>query len=458
MLPQDRLLAGSAQVCITPPLGTQLAGDIGRRRPAETALDPLYARALFLQSGETQVCIVALDLLAVGDRYVHELRRRAEAQVGIPASCVMVHCSQTHAAPTLGHLNITEPTPHVPEGCDWIRGGDDCYIELALQGAVEAITHAKERLAPVSVGWASGVESRVAFNRRFVMRDGTATTNPGGASLADVLHVEGPIDPEVGLLCLTRDDLTLAGAVLHHTCHPTHGYPHRFVTADWPGLWAEAFSQSSSGQFSALTLNGCCGNVVHANHLDPAHPIDLETMLACLMETTEGLRRNLRHDDAATLATASRVVEVPLRRLDPADVAKAEALLTANPGPMWLDEAHSSVTWDWVYALSNLDLESVGRSRPTYSMEVQAIRIGDVALVGVPGEPFVEGQLQIKLQSPAKRTFVSHMTNGHAGYIPTPAALQRGGYETRTCNWSRLAPEALDAMVAAAREALEQLF
>ena len=458
MPPQDPLLAGSAQVCITPPLGTQLAGDIGRRRPAETVLDPRYARALSLRRGETQVCILALDLLSVGDTCVHELRRRAEAQAGIPAPCVMVHSSQTHAAPTLGHLNITEPTPHVPEGCDWIRGGDDGYIELALRGAVEAISQAKERLTPVSVGWAGGVESRVAFNRRFVMRDGTAKTHPGAADLANVLHVEGPTDPEVGLLCLTRDDLTLAGALLHHTCHPTHGYPHRFVTADWPGLWAEAFRRTGAGEFSALTLNGCCGNIAHVNHLDPAHPIGTDVMVSCLMETTEGLRRNLRHDGAATLATASRVVEVPLRRLDREDVAAAEALLQANPEPMWLDEAHTSVAWDWVYALSNLDLERTGRSRPTYPMEVQAIRIGDVALVGVPGEPFVEGQLQIKQQSPAKRTFVSHMSNGHAGYIPTPAALGRGGYETRTCNWSRLAPEALEAMVTAAREALELLF
>jgi len=89
---------------------------------------------------------------------------------------------------------------------------------------------------------------------------------------------------------------------------------------------------------------------------------------------------------------------------------------------------------------------------------VQAVRIADTAVVAIPGEPFVEGQLRIKRESPARHTFVAHMCNGFAGYIPTREVLARGGYETRTANWSKLAPDALDQIARQAVELLRELF
>jgi len=74
------------------------------------------------------------------------------------------------------------------------------------------------------------------------------------------------------------------------------------------------------------------------------------------------------------------------------------------------------------------------------------------------GEPFVEAQLRIKLESPAPYTFVAHFCNGYVGYVPTLDAFSRGGYETRTANWSKLQPEALETIVNSAIELLEKLF
>ena len=69
--------------------------------------------------------------------------------------------------------------------------------------------------------------------------------------------------------------------------------------------------------------------------------------------------------------------------------------------------------------------------------------ISATALASVPGEPFVEEQLRIKLASPAAFTFTAHMSSAYVGYIPTVQAFAHGGYETRTSIGSKLAPEAL---------------
>jgi hypothetical protein len=61
---------------------------------------------------------------------------------------------------------------------------------------------------------------------------------------------------------------------------------------------------------------------------------------------------------------------------------------------------------------------------PNWDYEIQAFRIGDFALVALDGTVFVEAQLRLKMESPAARTFVANMSNGYAGYVPTPRALE----------------------------------
>ena len=85
-------------------------------------------------------------------------------------------------------------------------------------------------------------------------------------------------------------------------------------------------------------------------------------------------------------------------------------------------------------------------------------QIGEIALLALTGEPFVEGQLRIKLGSPAPYTFVAHMSNGYVGYIPTSEAIKRGGYETDTSHWSKLAPQALDMIVEESVAVLDELY
>jgi neutral ceramidase len=451
------LRAGAAQVEITPPMSTQIAGDIGRRRPAELLVDPLYAKALVLEAGERKVCILSLDLAGMAGGYAQQVREGIGGSCGIDPRAVMVHSTQSHAAPALGHSAVTAATPHIPPELSWLRGSDDRYMALALEPIVEAARRADAALEPACVGAASGLEGRVAFNRRFVMRDGTVRTHPRTGD-PNIRYAEGPIDPELGMVAINTASLRMLALLLHYTCHPVHGYPERWISAGWPGAWANGMKELCGPSCVRLVFNGCCGNIHHANHLDPSYVDDFRRMGRLLTETSQPILKSLRYSQDIVLDWRSEHIHIPLREFSAKDVDAARDLLAKNPEPMWLDEAHTAVDWSWVYAVSFLDLYERRQREPEYDCEIQVFRLGDIALVGLPGEPFVEGQLRIKLESPAYPTYVAHHCNDALGYVPTPRAFVGGGYETRTSNWSCLAPEALDLMADRAITMLKDLF
>jgi hypothetical protein len=218
------LRAGAARVDISPPLGTQLAGDIGRLRPVEVIKDPLYASALVLEMDGRKFCILSLDLTILIKRWVTPIRRAAAERFGFDDEAVMVCATQTHSAIAFGHAFAEMECEHIPDDMRWLLGGDDAYHELAVKGSVKAIEQAVANLEEVEVGAASGIESRVAFNRRFVMRDGTTRTHPIQCD-PNIRYNEGPIDPEVGVVLLRNQYRVIKATRDHNTSHPKHRVP-----------------------------------------------------------------------------------------------------------------------------------------------------------------------------------------------------------------------------------------
>jgi neutral ceramidase len=105
-----------------------------------------------------------------------------------------------------------------------------------------------------------------------------------------------------------------------------------------------------------------------------------------------------------------------------------------------------------------LSVHLMRRREPELAYEIQVLRIGDTAIVGLPGEPFVEGQLAIKIESPAYPTYVAHCTTQYVGYLPTREAFQRGGHEVNLSYWAKVGPEALDLVVENAVGLIKEVF
>jgi len=60
---------------------------------------------------------------------------------------------------------------------------------------------------------------------------------------------------------------------------------------------------------------------------------------------------------------------------------------------------------------------------------IHGLRLGDVALVGLGGEAFVEYALHARARSAASSTMALGYTDGVVGYLPTAIAYEEGGYE-----------------------------
>ena len=82
------------------------------------------------------------------------------------------------------------------------------------------------------------------------------------------------------------------------------------------------------------------------------------------------------------------------------------------------------------------------------------MRLGPVALLGLPVEPFAQIGEQVKAQSPFATTFFSGYSNGVHNYMPVRSAYEEGGYEV----WmTPFAPEAAEITVAESLALLREL-
>ncbi|MHB1356412.1 MAG: hypothetical protein ACYCZF_10600 [Anaerolineae bacterium] len=456
------LHAGVARVDITPWEGVQLAGDVGRFRPAKYVLDPLYVRALVLETAGCKVCILAADLCVPVRKYLDRVRKVAAQRLGITPEAIITHLTQTHSAPGLGHFILTEEYPGIPPEMEWLRGGDLQYSEWVVERMIEAACLANDSLQPVQLAVGSGIEGRLAHNRRAITKDGSilmpGPSWPRPLGPTQIRYLEGPIDPEVGVICLRNAKLELPTIIANYSCHPVHVFPKPIISADWPGALAKSLGDKYGAACQPIVLNGCCGNINPWDPFDPAYKADHVRMGAMLADTVGQVLDTLEFQKDIVLDYRTRRLAIPQRAPDPEKLAWAHQMLADHPAPLPDATRPDSIDFNWVLANGVLDLAASQQQEPLYDYEIQAIRLGNVAIVGLPGEPFVEGQLRLKLESKAPFTYVAHDTASYVGYLPIPAAFARGGHEANTGNWSRLVPEALDRVVDEAVAMVHEMF
>ena len=442
----EALHVGAAETTINPRMGMQIDGNIGVQRPARLILNDLHARAIAFRQGEERFLLIALELLAVTQEWTAAIRDFAAEELGFPRDCVAVHAVQCHSAPSLGQIMLTDRLAPAREH-PWMRGSHPDYGLLVMSRIKPMLREAAANMRPVRLRFGTAFESRVSFNRRIAMRDGTSEMGMGGRP-QDALYREGPSDPEVGVALFTTEDLDTPAALLHHTCHPVHWHPHDAVHSDWPGAWARRVREEMLPGVTPLVLNGCCGNVHHADVFNPGREDTPQSMARLL---TDAVRHALEgpcvNDEAPVLASRTERFGVPWRDFPEGMFEDAHRFIEEHPEPTWTDETKTRFGRDWAYAASQLDLEQMMAESDEFEYEIQVVRIGDLAIVVLPGEPFVEGQLEIKQRSPFARTFVAHMSNRYVGYIPTPEAIRRGGYEVGPWGASKLAEGALQTIV-----------
>jgi len=420
MKTSEPLLAGFAEVDITPPVGTRKIGWLCEI-VAQEILDPLYARVCVLRSGGEQVAIVQLDTLMVTAGDTRELRSRLERTHGFPPERVMVAATHNHAGPAVGTSGDTLK--------------EEGYTADMLAAVEGALTRALEALRPAEIGFGHTYEWGVSQNRRVVMRDGTVRTH-GTFDDPLALCLEGPIDPELAVVAVREAaGGPLLGALVNFSCHPTHHGGDTAISAGYPGVLADALK--AHGCPVPMFLNGACGNVHTA---DPCHggaDPGMEVVGRTLAEGAWKVMGGLEYSPTVALGGKSVTLRLPFRDLTPEELAGTThgAMRFGAPG-----------TYDRVIP----QLVEYVRREGMERAEVQVLRIGEVALVAVPGELFVQPGLRIKEASHPAHALIVECANGRIGYLPHREAFLRGGYETTFGPPSVLAPGAAEMIVEAA--------
>ena len=428
------LHAGAAQLDITPLIGTTMP-TLFNPRTSTNIHDPLRSKALVLKSGDVTIAMACLDQLCIAAADVQAAREIVEERCGIPGDHVLISATHTHS--TIG-----------PGGDFGVDLKEPEYHEWLSHRVADSITMAGHRLQPAKLGYGIGSLPQHVHNRRYYMRDGTAATNPGRQN-PEVVKPAGPTDPDITLLAVLDEQSSPIAAVGNYALHYVGGQAGPEFSADYYGAVSRLLNQIRRAEFPVLWTNGCSGDI---NNIDAFGPPEkqqpyeqIERVAGEAVEEANRIWDGLELVNEATLDARVSRFAVPLRRPSDTELAQAKELYAREDAVM---------TREWVLAKEMVQTSKMPSPEPT---EVQALRIGDLAVAALPGEIFCQFGLDLKVRSPFGTTMPIGLANGYMGYIPTPDAFSEGGYETLIARSSRCAPEVGPLLVERAAGLLDDL-
>ena len=403
-----RLRAGVARVCITPPIGVELAGYgpfLNRR--SETIHDDLHAEALVINDGNIRVAIITSDLIAYDDAFVAHVRGLAAQGTGIPPEHIMLSCVHSHTAPTACFLRAWGER-------DWE------YLSILARYLAGAVSAASCSLHPVRVGYGQGEHPELAWNR---LRNRLRPAE------------EGLADPTVLVL---RVDEASSGKplalLINYACHAVMLGPKTAISADYPGAVRRHVEAALPGCV-AMFANGACGDIDPISNRDvwgQATFEDVDRAGAALAEDIVEIARGINLEDEAELRVARIMAHLPLQTMDLAEVElelekrqeELNRLRREGASERELNRARFGLLW----AKDVRDALRRGAASSEKHAELQGIGLGEGVFVGLPAEVFTEVGWDIKARSRFPYTFLVTYANGIVGYIPTEQDFREGGY------------------------------
>lgn len=414
----SQLTAGAAQLDITPGLGAHLVGYFNDR-VATNIIDPLQAKAIVLRNDETTIGFVICDLITVPGSVVNAAKAIIAERAGVAPENILIAGTHTHTGPA---ISSALGTPAEEGYADWVATRIADSFMLALG-----------RLQPAQVAHGAGACTGEVHNRRWHMKDGTVRMNPGHQN-PDALRPAGPTDPQLGLMVLR----TLQGSPIAALGNLSLHYvgvreDHNVICADYFAAFGRSLNRCAGAQFVCPMANGTFGDV---NNIDAANPDRVSSGITSQIErvgnvvAAEAWRvwNSLREDGFRSdvpLGAKLTKINFPARCPSEEELAAARALL---------ESGDKSDEMEWVYAN---EIVLCAEAPKEWPVPIHSLRIGDLGIVGLPGEVFTEIGLDIKARSPFAQTMNIGIANATVGYVATDRALGEGSYETRLCRHVR---------------------
>jgi len=364
-------LAGAAKKDVTPEIGVQLGGYFNRNMPSIGIHDRLFTRAVYLSDKREQIIIIGNDQLclsnAIKEGYLDAIREEIERKTGVKQDNIIIFSTHTHGAPDpLGIFGFNEKNLK--------------YFEKLQSEIVNVATEAYLNKKEAKIFWNEG-KSKIGINRR----------NP----------ISGPIDEELITIKITSLNDEAIALLVNYACHGVVLGPDNLqITADWIGFLETKLEE----MYNCVTifLPGASGNI------NPRTEDTIEKMKSGgdVYDRTGGTFEEMEKFGSSAVEETKRILTNMLQVEDQKIVNKVE-----NVEVKIENEAIQKI---------------VGKSK--VRTKVTATRIGNLVIIGIPGEAFVEYGLEFKS---LKKYVVIPLTlaNDYIGYLPTEEAFKEGGYE-----------------------------
>ena len=436
----SNIKVGVSRICITPPLGTPLSGYFEPRYTSGVH-DELYATAVAFDDGKNKAVIITLDLCGLKNQWwLDDCKKLISQYCNIPIEAIILTCSHTHTGPIVG--------PDIKDsGADSNKAYDN-FLMLCIRDA------AYGALADVKVSKFFVAENTVkdlAFCRIFRMKDGKVQTNPGVGN-PDILHPLAEPNDQMTLIKIVREDaedIMLVNFGVHADC-----ISNDVISADWPGVMRDTiesvypdtfcvFLQGCEGDLNTTNVKGMIHGKGYARAASNGHRIAGAVIQVC--DDAKGI-------ELENIAFANKTIFVPTNQENHRlDEARRIIELHTTGRDDEIPFEGMELTTAVAEAIRIINLEN---GPEEYKFNLSAIKLGDIAIVGLPGEPFSEIGKRIIENSPFEKTLVCVLTDGGEIYFPTSYVIGEGGYEARS---SVVKKGADDIIVSGAIELLNKI-
>ncbi len=399
---RDGVRVGAAAVNLKAADHMEVAGGIhpGLARGQE---GELRAIAIVLEKEGVTLAIVTLDILMITRDILDLAAKDIEEATGIPFANILINCTHTHHAPSTMRVHG--------------YAADLGFTMRVQKGIVSAVkqAHAKLSADECDFHFHLGREATVGQNSRQLLPDGRVYW----IGRREFVRPTGPFDPELPVLAF-RDHSdgglgTLRAVLFNHSTHTIGTITPGVRSPSFYGLAGQRLEQAFGGVFSFI--EGASGST-HNLTLSCAEATDR------IANTVKEALANAERRPVKRLASLKRAFTYQVRHFD--EVAEESAV--SEYCRKWVGD--SAANFVPVFRQMRRQLSKLqGQERETW---VQAMVIGDVAVVGVPAEFFTKLGIDIKNRSPYRYTYVAELANDWIGYLPDKDAHKLGGYQVWT--------------------------
>ena len=428
----SKVRIGTFQLDASPEIGSPVA-----YAPARSIVDSLSIRGMVIMTEDDPVVLCSVDWLGIANEGMQRWKEALARAAGTTTDQVSVHAVHQHDG-----LRCDFTVEKIL--AEYGLGGtkyDTVYLVNKINETAEAVKQAMANAREVThLGFGQAEVEKVASNRRILGEDGKVRIIRWSKSSDPeaIAAPEGLIDPWLKSVSFWQEEEPLA-VMTYYAVHPQSYYGQGDVTCEFVGI-ARNQRQAALGGVPHIHFNGAGGNVAAGKYNDGSperRPVLAERMEVGMRKAWENTqKREISPSELqwksipVALPPGKHLLEPELRAILEADTATANQKFYAAKHLAWLQ-----------------------RMQQGHQIRVSSLKMGDVWMLNLPGEIFVEYQLAAQKMRPDDQVVTAAYEEYGMGYIGTEKAYSEGGYETSE-RASRVAPESEKILMQAIQEVL----